>query len=166
MPNRNSSTKSKPGSIASFKASRGGKKVKATKQKAEPMEKPVIIQIPAKLKQRLEGVIKIREGHLKEALRYQTAAEDNSRALNNLVIGFLSSQPEAPDSFENVDLTLDDDVKYIILTPKPPKPSGDEEAQPTPPVVEAEVSNVEAPEAENTEHAEESNEGKDEGAVN
>jgi hypothetical protein len=111
MPER----KGKKATIASFKASR-----KNVQKKPDDAPKPLVIRVTGKLKEKITSVAAFREKHLSELARFQQAVDDNNRAINNLVIGYLAGHDDAPADLENYDLVVDDAITVIILSPKPP----------------------------------------------
>lgn len=79
--------------------------------------KPIAFKLPEKLKLRVQNTLKLRQEHQAQLEAYQTAVADNTRAINNLVLGFLTSREDI--DFENYNIQITDEGDAVLLFPKP-----------------------------------------------
>lgn len=107
MPQRGNNSKKMP--APKMKATLGNKTNK-------PNLKPVAFRLPEKLKGRVVQTMALREEHQKQLDNLQMIVADNSRAINNLVIGWLSGKDEI--QIEDYHIQLSDDGGTVMLVPK------------------------------------------------
>lgn len=93
-------------------------KIKATlgSKNSKPTLKPIAFKLPEKLKGRVTQTMALREEHQKQLENLQMIVADNSRAINNLVIGWLSGKDEI--QIEDYHIQLSDDGATVMLVPK------------------------------------------------
>ena len=106
MPQRGNSKKQLP--PPKMKAVLGAKTNK-------PDKKATAFKLPEKLRGRVVQTMALRDEHQKQLENLQMIVADNSRAINNLVIGWLSGKDDI--QIEEYHIQLSDDGSTVMLVP-------------------------------------------------
>jgi len=89
---------------------------KASKNSVKkPEESTKVWHFPANLRLRIQNTLKLRAEHEVQLKAVQNVVDDNTRAINNLVLGWLSGKDDF--EFDKYSIAITDDGSAVVLIP-------------------------------------------------